>query len=91
MITVYKNCVRLSGQTDDIILDLAVILYALKEKLGTEESLDMIKSVLEVVFKDELKIKVINTNAKEITTKKEIEKILDNLPNDISKTLRGLL
>ena len=51
----------------------------------------MIKSVLEVVFKDELKIKVVNTNAKEITTKKEIEKILDNLPNDISKTLRGLL
>lgn len=91
MITVYKNCVRLSEQTDDIILDLAVILYALKEKLGTEESLDMIKSVLEVVFKDELKIKVNNTNAKEITTKKEIEKILDNLPNDISKTLRGLL
>ena len=91
MIAVYKNCIRLSGQTDDIILDLAVILYALKEKLGTEESLDMIKSVLEVVFKDELKIKVINTNAKEITTKKEIEKILDNLPNDISKTLRGLL
>ena len=91
MIAVYKNCIRLSGQTDDIILDLAVILYALKEKLGTEESLDMIKSVLKVVFKDELKIKVINTNAKEITTKKEIEKILDNLPNDISKTLRGLL
>lgn len=91
MIVVYKNCIRLSGQTDDIILDLAVILYALKEKLGTGESLDMIKSVLEVVFKDELKIKRIDIPVKENTDKKEIEKILDNLPNDISKALKGLL
>ena len=100
MITVYKDCVRLSGQTDDIILDLAVILCALKEKLGTKESLDMIKSVLEVVFKDEIKIKVVNTNAKEITTKKEntgkkdieeIKEILDKLPDDLSKMLKHLL
>ena len=91
MIIVNNSFISIRGKKLDVTTELALILYNLKEKLGTEESLNMINIGLDVVFKDELKIKRIDIPVKENTDKKEIEKILDNLPNDISKTLRGLL